>query len=112
MIRGHAVATLPLLFPLLCACTSYAERHAGEAEAARLSKQQEVVSSAKRACESYGFQVGTEQFARCAQAEASSIRSSEALKAANQRSAPDVVLPSRTTTDCVKSLFGVECTTR
>ena len=112
MKRSCLVVAVRLMAISLCACTSYAERHAERAEAARIAKEQAVVELANRACASHGFQPGSEPFARCAQVEANSIRSSEALQSASQGPGPNILAPSKTTTECVKTVIGMECTTR
>lgn len=88
-----------------------AEREAGEA----------LLAQSSSACKKYGFTVGTDAFASCVQTEVNNIKNRDAIAASaaaaasrrsdsSSSSAQEVHFP-RTTT-CMKTLLGLECTTR
>lgn len=101
------IAQLLASLPFLCACTSYAERHAAQWEAERSAKEQAVIEGAKSACAAYGFTTETEAFAQCAQTEANNALDRDALRDSAQRSRSTI-----STTHCVRTTLGATCTTQ
>jgi hypothetical protein len=70
-------------------------------------------ATATVACKRYGFSEGSPQFPACLQTEVNNIKNREAIEAAAAKSViqtKDASLP--TTTNCVKTLMGVQCTTQ
>lgn len=70
-------------------------------------------ATATISCKRYGFLEGSPQFATCLQTEVNNIKTREAIEAASAKvpsPARDSGLP--TTTNCVKTLMGMQCTTQ
>jgi hypothetical protein len=91
-------------------CAAYDSINTMMEESAR-KREEARFSTAKMACDKYGFRAGTDTYAQCLQSEVNQIKNREAIAEAGRKAAAAAEAAGSKTMNCRKDIMGnIQCT--